>query len=74
MEKYLISTMFLKEAQEIAMGMGLKREQWRWVPSDRGRKEKLLGSGVSDKKYLIGTYTDKEIEYLVRPRSKKIAF
>lgn len=75
MEKHLISYRYYKDALERARQMKLKLNEWTWVPfNETYRQRKLLGRRVSDIKYLIGDFTDKEKEYLIYPRSNKNAF
>ncbi|OZV10778.1 hypothetical protein CIW83_18335 [Tissierella sp. P1] len=67
MEKYLISTETLREAKEIARQKNLKENEWKYIPQDVTRKSKIMGTRVSDEKYLIGYFSDNEREYLNCP-------
>lgn len=68
MEKYLISCRLYRDALETSKSMKLRICEWVWIPLNEDRQRKILGRRVSNIKYLIGSFTDKEKEYLMHPR------
>jgi hypothetical protein len=65
-DRYLISAVKLRSAFETAMKMGLKRFDWVYIPWEYNeRRKKIMGQRVGDFKFLIGSFSDEEKEYLL---------
>ena len=72
-DKYLISTVFYKDAVVISKRMNLKIHEWIHIPfCSKERNRHIQGRRVSDLKYLIGNFSDEEKEYLLASSWKKV--
>ena len=64
---YLISQEFIYDAHNIAMDLGLSRNEWIFVPFNKSKREDiLLGRRISSEKYLIGYFSEMERKYLLK--------
>lgn len=63
--QYLISATY-RDALQVAEEMKLNRSQWIHIPYDEHERKCKLAGRRTTKQYLIGSYSDCEIEYLTR--------
>ena len=63
--RYLISAPKEYLARDLAASMGLKRDQWTYIPSrDEHRRQEALRGRKADPEYLLGDFSQEERFYL----------
>jgi hypothetical protein len=68
MDKYLISDLSYQRAISVSKQLRLRADEWEFIPfSGELRDQRLRGRRVSDPKYLVGPFTEREKIILTRP-------